>query len=68
MAVNSYKKDEASVEKSKRETLVRLFSYLFQYKLQIIVVLLLMGYCVAVSLLNPSIIEAAIDDYINPEE
>lgn len=64
MAVNSYKKDEASVEKSKRETLVRLFSYLFQYKLQIIVVLLLMGYCVAVSLLNPSIIEAAIDDYI----
>ena len=64
MAVNSYKKDEASVEKSKRETLVRLFSYLFQYKLQIVVVLLLMGYCVAVSLLNPSIIEAAIDDYI----
>ncbi len=64
MAVNSYKKDEASVEKSKRETLVRLFSYLLQYKLQIVVVLLLMGYCVAVSLLNPSIIEAAIDDYI----
>jgi len=64
MAVNSYKKDEASVEKSKRETLVRLFSYLFQYKLQIVVVLLLMGYCVAVSLLNPSIIEVAIDDYI----
>ncbi len=64
MAVNSYKKDEASVEKSKRETLKRLFSYLFQYKLQIVVVLFLMGYCVAVSLLNPSIIEAAIDVYI----
>lgn len=64
MAVNSYKSDEQSVEKSKRETLVRLFQYLFQYKLQIIGVLLLMGYCVAVSLINPLIMERAIDTHI----
>ncbi len=64
MAVNSYKSDEQSVEKSKRETLARLFCYLFQYKLQIIGVLLLMGYCVAVSLINPLIIERAIDTHI----
>lgn len=64
MAVNSYKSDEQSVEKSKRETLVRLFRYLFQYKLQIIGVLLLMGYCVAVSLINPLIMERAIDTHI----
>lgn len=64
MAVNSYKSDEQSVEKSKRETLKRLFRYLFQYKIQIIGVLLLMGYCVAVSLINPLIMEAAVDTYI----
>lgn len=64
MAVNSYKKDEEHVEKSKRETLMRLFSYLLKYKWQIVVVLLLMGYCVAISLLNPLIIESAIDDHI----
>lgn len=64
MAVNSYRKDEEHVEKSKRETLKRLFSYLFRYKLQIIGVLFLMGYCVAVSLVNPLIIERATDVYI----
>lgn len=64
MAVNSYKSDEQSVEKSKRETLKRLFRYLFQYKMQIIGVLLLMGYCVAVSLINPLIMESAVDTYI----
>lgn len=64
MAVNSYKNDENSVEKSKRETLKRLFSYLLRYKLQILGVLLLMGYCVGVSLLNPLIIEEAIDNDI----
>ena len=64
MAVNSYRKDEEHIEKSKRETLIRLFSYLLEYKLQIIGVLLLMGYCVAISLVNPLIIETAIDRYI----
>ena len=64
MAVNSYRKDEEHIEKSKRETLIRLFSYLLEYKLQIIGVLLLMGYCVAISLINPLIIETAIDRYI----
>ncbi len=64
MAVNSYKNDENSVEKSKRETLKRLFSYLLRYKLRILGVLLLMGYCVGVSLLNPLIIEEAIDNDI----
>lgn len=64
MAVNSYKADEKSVEKSKAQTLKRLFSYLLAYKWQIILVLLIMGYGVAVSLINPLIMESAIDDYI----
>lgn len=64
MAVNSYKEDEQSIEKSKIQTLKRLFSYLLVYKWQILLVLLIMGYGVAVSLINPLIMEAAIDDHI----
>lgn len=64
MAVNSYKADEQSVERSKTQTLIRLFSYLLRYKWRIMFVLLIMGYGVAVSLVNPLIMESAIDDYI----
>ena len=64
MAYNSYKEDEKSIEKSKLQTLKRLFSYLLSYKWTIVFVLLLMGYCVAISLINPLIIESAIDNYI----
>ena len=64
MAVNSYKDDEQSVERSKAQTLMRLFSYLLRYKWQIILVLIIMGYGVAVNLVNPLIMESAIDDHI----
>lgn len=64
MAYNSFKEDEQSTEKSKLHTLKRLFSYLFEYKWTILVVLIMMGYCVFISLINPLIIESAIDDYI----
>lgn len=64
MAVNSYKDDELSVERSKAQTLLRLFRYLSAYKWQIILVLLIMGYGVLISLVNPLIMESAIDDYI----
>lgn len=68
MAYNSFREDEISVEKSKFQTLKRLFSYLLDYKLLIVFVLLLMGYCVAVTLINPLIIESAIDDYIGEKD
>lgn len=64
MAVNSYKDDEKSVERSKAQTLKRLFSYLLAYRWQIVLVLLIMGYGVVVSLLNPLIMETAIDEHI----
>jgi len=65
MAYNSYKDDEVSAESSKLQTLLRLFSYLLAYKKQILIVLAIMGFCVCVSLLNPLIMEAAIDRYIS---
>lgn len=64
MAVNSYKDDETSIERSKIQTLKRLFAYLFAYKWQIVLVLLMMGYGVVISLINPLIMEAAIDKHI----
>ena len=64
MSFNSYKEDESSVERSKLQTLKRLMDYLFVYKRQIVLVLVIMGYGVAVSLINPLIMESAIDDYI----
>lgn len=64
MGFNSYKDDEQTYEKGKRQTLMRLFSYLFAYKKQICYVLLIMAFCVVVSLLNPLFIEQAIDKYI----
>ncbi len=66
MPINSFKDDEQSVETGKMQTLLRLFSYLLAYKKEIVIVLFIMAFCVGVSLANPLIIEAAIDDYITP--
>ena len=62
MSVNSYKEDEHSTGTSKRNTLKRLFSYLLFYKKKITFVLMIMGFCVVVSLLNPLFMEYAIDN------
>lgn len=65
MPVNARKEDEQLLnEAGKMQTLLRLFKYLLAYKKEIMTVLFIMGYCVAVNLLNPLIVEAAIDDYI----
>lgn len=65
MAINSYKEDENLNEVSKIKTLGRLFAYLLTHKASIFAVLLIMAYCVCVSLINPLIIESAIDDHIS---
>ncbi|MBE5962687.1 MAG: ABC transporter ATP-binding protein [Lachnospiraceae bacterium] len=61
MSVNSVKEDEKTVSIGKKATLVRLFSYLLSYKKQIAIVLLLMLGTVSISLINPLIIEHAIN-------
>lgn len=65
MAYNSYKDDETTVEVGRMKTLLRLFSYLLSYKWQILGVLAIMAFCVCVSLLNPLIMENAIDGHIS---
>lgn len=64
MSINATKADEQTLEVSKMQTLLRLFRYLLAYKKEIIGVLFIMAYCVAVSLINPLIVETAIDRYI----
>lgn len=64
MAVNSFKEDENSSGVSNTVTLKRLLSYLLAYKKQIVIVLLIMAYASTVSLINPLIMESAIDTYI----
>ncbi len=51
--MNSYKQDEKQVKKSSLETMPRLFKYLFKYKAQIILVLILMAFGTVVDLINP---------------
>ncbi len=68
MSINAIKEDEWVSDKSKSETIRRLLSYLWEYKKKIIVVLFIMIYCVAVSIINPLFMEKAVDDYITPKD
>ena len=64
MAVNSFREDEFMENTDKRKIIGRLFSYLLEYKGILLAVLLCMGVTVAISLINPLLIEEAIDHYI----
>lgn len=64
MSVNSYREDEFQREVPKRETLARLYQYLFAYKKRIAVVLMIMAVTVSIALINPLIIERAINVYV----
>jgi len=64
MSINAIRDDENTVNSGKMKTLLRLFHYLLTYKKEIILVLILMTFTVAISLLNPLIVERAIDVYI----
>ncbi|BBF43391.1 lipid A export ATP-binding/permease protein MsbA [Lachnospiraceae bacterium KM106-2] len=68
MAVNSFRKDEESVNVKKSTTLLRLFRYLLAYRKEVIIVILIMAYCVMVSLVNPLLMEAGIDIYITNKD
>lgn len=64
MAVDTFRHDEKSTNTSKIATLLRLYRYMLKYRLKIVFVLFIMAICVAIALVNPLIIEAAIDTYI----
>ncbi|QHQ60266.1 ATP-binding cassette domain-containing protein [Anaerocolumna sedimenticola] len=61
MSVNAIRDDEKSVSTGKLKTLLRLFKYLLTYRKEIILVLIIMAGTVSISLINPLIVEYAID-------
>lgn len=61
MSINSSMEDEYQKEVLKSNTIIRLFKYLFKYKKQIIIVLAVMTLTIAISIVNPLIIERAIN-------
>ncbi len=64
MSINAIRDDESKINKSKIKTLLRLFNYLTTYGKEIIIVLLMMFVTIIIILVNPLIIERAIDVYI----
>jgi ATP-binding cassette subfamily B protein len=64
MAVNSTKKDENTALADKTRTILRLAKYLLKYKGTIALVLTVIGVATAIILVNPLIIEYAINECI----
>lgn len=68
MAVNSFREDEEQKQVLNRDTLLRLYRYLLFYKKQVGVVLFIMFVTVTISMLNPLIIERAINVHIEQKD
>lgn len=68
MAVNSFREDEQMKSTDKKKIIRRLLSYLRKHVAGIIIVLAAMAITVAISLVNPLIIEDAIDNYIGKND
>lgn len=61
MSINSSMEDEYQKEVLKKNTILRLLQYLLVYKKQIIIVLTVMVFGIAISIVNPLLIERAIN-------
>lgn len=64
MPVNTAREDELMREVSKKDTLLRLYRYLFLYKEKLAQVTVLVLFTLAVTLATPLMVELAIDTYI----
>lgn len=64
MSVNTFKEDEFQKEVFKKDTLFRLYKYLLKYKKEIILVFGIMAVTITISMMNPLIIERAVDVHI----
>ncbi|MEG0368660.1 MAG: ABC transporter ATP-binding protein [Hungatella sp.] len=64
MSINSSREDEIQKEVLKKDTLIRLYRYLLDYKKEIAVVLLIMSGTIAISMSIPIMMELAIDTYV----
>ena len=63
MSINAIREDEEMSSVSKKTTILRLFRYL-SYRITIVIVVLIMLTTVAISIINPLLIERAVDIHI----
>ncbi len=68
MAKNSIKQDEQLSVKGKGETILRLLRYLLKYKAVIAAVLVIMACTTIIAIINPLLIEQAVDVYIKNKD
>ena len=68
MAVNTARQDELMREVPKRETLFRLYRYLFDYKKELAAVGGLLAVTLSITLATPLAIELAVDQYVANED
>ena len=64
MAVNSYRDDEQMDHTSRKKIMRRLLGYLLGYKKEVCSVMIFMAGAIGISLLNPLLMEQALDCYI----
>ena len=64
MGSNAINKDEQTLKRSKIEIIERLFVYLKPHKSKNIIVILLMIFVMMCSIINPYLLQIAIDDYV----
>lgn len=64
MSINAIKDDEQMSSVGKKTTMIRLFRYLLAYRVTIALVTIIMLITVAISIINPLLIERAIDVHI----
>lgn len=68
MPFNAVKEDEREIKTNKKVTLLRLFHYLLEYRKTIAFVIFVMLITVAITLINPLIVERAIDVHIKNKD
>jgi len=64
MSVNSFREDEEQKVHLKKDIVLRILRYLTAYKKKVVLVLLIMAVTIAISIINPLIIERALNEYI----
>lgn len=64
MSINSTKEDEEEKESFKMGVMIRLFKYLLKYKKQVIIVLISMLLSLGINVVNPMLIEEALENHV----
>lgn len=64
MSVNASRVDEEQASVSKKETLLRLFKYLLDYKKELVLVLMVMAVTIAITMTTPLLMEEAVNHYV----